>query len=201
MPVVKVRPIMKRKVFFRLLGLLSTAAWVVWAGCGYDNGLKLARVSGRVTYKGEPVKNGTVFFLPDESQGTIGPSATASLRDDGTYSASTDFPGDGVIIGSHKIGLTALESASPASAAGPEPEKEAPGSIQAKAKSAALPVGRANQKQKADLFTDSGGRKYRYVLPKKLGNPNESGISAKIDSGSNTLNFDIDAEGQVKVSH
>ena len=52
-----------------------------------------------------------------------------------------------------------------------------------------------------DLFTGSGGRKYRYLLPRKLSNPNDSGISTKVESGSNTLNFEIDEDGQVKISH
>jgi hypothetical protein len=176
--------------------------WIVMAGactltlvigCGYDNGLNLARVHGKVTYLGEPVKNGTVFFKPDEGKGTIGPSATGSIRDDGTYVASTDYAGDGAIVGTHMIGLTALESVTP----GSEQDKEPSGSIQAKAKGANT---RPTRKKQGELFTDSGGRKYRYVVPKKLSNPSESGISVKVERGSNSFNFEIGEDGQVKVN-
>ncbi len=71
--------IMKRSPPLRWLALFPASAVIIVVGCGYDNGLKLAYVSGKVTYKGEPVKNGTVFFMPDEGKGTLGPSATGSL--------------------------------------------------------------------------------------------------------------------------
>jgi hypothetical protein len=189
---------MKVSLLFRSLALFPASALIILVGCSYDNGLQLGRVHGKVTYKGEPVKNGTVFFMPDEGKGTIGPSATASLRDDGTYVASTDYAGDGVIVGSHKIGLTALEAVTTNSGAPVlDPEKEPVGSIQAKAKAASS---RPARKQAAVLFTDSGGRKYRYVLPMKLSNPQESGVSVKVERGSNTLNFEIDENSQVKVN-
>ncbi len=120
---------MKLSLLFRSLALFPASALIILVGCSYDNGLQLGRVHGKVTYKGEPVKNGTVFFMPDEGQGTIGPSATASLRDDGTYVASTDYAGDGVIVGSHKIGLTALEAVTTNSGAPVlDPEKDSVGS-------------------------------------------------------------------------
>jgi hypothetical protein len=196
---------MKLPFLCRFLVLFAASALVIVVGCGYDNGLKLASVRGKVTYKGEPVKNGTVFFMPDEGKGTIGPSATGSLREDGTYIASTDYAGDGVIVGSHKIGLTSIERATADGTPVPTPETGLGGPIAAKgsgpgATKGGAAGGRHVEKQKADLFTDSGGRKYRYLLPKRLSNPNESGVTAKVERGSNTLNFDISEDGQVRVS-
>ena len=127
---------MKTSFPLRLLVMFAASTFSVLVGCGYDNGLNLARVRGKVTYKGEPVKNGTVFFLPDEAKGTVGPSAVGSLRDDGTYVASTDYAGDGVIVGSHKIGLTGLESVTAGNAAVVDPGKDPVGSLQEKAKAA-----------------------------------------------------------------
>ena len=57
----------------------------------------------------QPIKNGTVFFMPDEAKGTIGPPAVGSITADGSYIMSTESAGDGVIVGSHKIGITGLE--------------------------------------------------------------------------------------------
>jgi hypothetical protein len=189
---------MKHASLFRFLVSLVASTLPIVAGCGYDNGLNLARVQGRVTFKGEHVKKGTVFFLPDEGKGTVGPSAVGTLREDGTYIASTDYSGDGVIIGSHKIGLTGMEAASgddvvSASDAG----KDSAESIQAKVKSAR----KRSDKKGLDLFTDRSGKKWRYLVPKRLSNPNESGVVAKVERGSNTLNFDIDENGHVKTSH
>ena len=118
--------IMKRSPPLRWLALFPASAVIIVVGCGYDNGLKLAHVSGKVTYKGEPVKNGTVFFMPDEGKGTLGPSATGSLRDDGTYIASTDFAGDGVIV-AHRVGLTALQPVTAGTATGPGAETDPSG--------------------------------------------------------------------------
>jgi len=183
---------MKESLLSRLVVLLAASTLPVIVGCGYDNGLKLARVYGKVTYKGEPVKSGTVFFMPDEGKGTIGPSAVGSIKNDGTYVASTDYAGDGVIVGSHKIGLTALQPVT----ANVDPEKEQTGPLP-KAKPAS---GKGARKKDVDLFTDSGGRKYHFVVPKKLSNPSESGISVKVEKGSNTLNFEIAEDGQVRVN-
>src|SRR5262249_48096067 len=71
-------------------------------GCG--GRAKLGRVSGRVTYKGEPVPNGAITFLPDES----GPPATGTIGPDGTYTLVTPDVGDGAVLGKHKVMITAL---------------------------------------------------------------------------------------------
>ena len=52
----------------------------------------------------------------------------------------------------------------------------------------------------ADTFTDKGGQRWRFVVPRKFTNPQESGIIAKVESGSNTMNFDIDDSGNVMIN-
>ena len=71
-------------------------------GCGGEPGL--ARVRGRVTYKGQPVTQGDVFFSP-EGGGTRG--AQGKLDADGSYSLGTYAPGDGAYIGKHKVSVVA----------------------------------------------------------------------------------------------
>ena len=90
--------------------LLAACPLTLSVGCSSDNGLNLARVRGKVTFKGEPVKKGTVFFFPDSSKGTVGPSGVGGITD-GSYVASTEYGDDGVIVGSHKVGLSGLEAA------------------------------------------------------------------------------------------
>lgn len=161
------------------------------------------RSSGKVTYKGQPVSNGTVMFMPDESKGTVGPPAMGIITRDGSYVLSTETSGDGVIIGSHKVGITGLEvSPITGEEAAPDPESDPEGFLKSKAKTAAIARGegrRGATKQDADIFTDRGGRKFRFAVPRKFSHPEESGIIVKVD-GAMTANFEIDESGQVRIT-
>lgn len=187
---------MKRPALIPCLALLAAVTFTPAVGCS-NNGLNLAKVRGKVTYKGQAVKNGTVFFMPDDSKGTIGPPAVGSISADGSYIMSTESSGDGVIVGAHKIGITGMEENPVGNAPAPTPEADAEGYMKAKAKDAA----RAGVVTKDDnTFTDRGGVRWRYVVPKKYSNPRESGIIAKVERGSNTFNFDIDESGNVQIN-
>jgi hypothetical protein len=183
----------------RCLVVFAVAVLAPLAGCGPGNGLTLGRVSGKVTYKGQPVKNGTVFFMPDDSKGTVGPPALGSITPDGSYVMSTEASGDGVIVGSHKVGITGVEEAALTAEAELDPEKSPGGYMKAKAKAAAE-AARGAARKEDEFFTDKGGKKHRYTVPKKFSNPQESGIIAKVERGSNTLNFDIDESGKVIIN-
>ncbi|MHC5544139.1 hypothetical protein ACYOEI_38420, partial [Singulisphaera rosea] len=67
--------------------------------------------------------------------------------------------------------------------------------LKAKAKAVTAKVA----KGLGETFTDRGGRVFRYVTPKKLGMAESSGVTAKIESGSNTFNFDVKEDGTVEV--
>jgi hypothetical protein len=189
-----------RSIDVRCCALLLAAALLFEPGCGPGNGLNLARVSGKVTYKGEPVKKGTVFFMPDESKGTVGPPAVGALTSDGKYVLSTETAGDGVIVGQHKVGITGVEPLADSEVEEIDPVKDAADFMKAKAK-AAQQAQRGGTRKKTDepLFTDKGGKKYRYVVPIKFSRPDESGIVVTIDRAQ-TVNFDIDESGKVTTS-
>jgi hypothetical protein len=190
---------MKRLVLLGRLVLVSSAALILGLGCS-GNGLNLAKVRGKVTYKGQPVKNGTVMFMPDDSKGTIGPPAVGTITSDGSYIMSTESAGDGVIVGSHKVGITGVEEKPIAGeTAAPTPESDPQGYMKAKAKDAAA-ARSGPPKKDAETFTDRGGQKWRFVVPKKFTNPQESGIIAKVVPGSQTMNFDIDDSGNVTIN-
>jgi hypothetical protein len=182
-------------LYFSTVGFV--AVLTALHGCGPGNGLNLAKVSGRVMYKGEPVKNGTVFFKPDESKNTIGPPAVGSITSDGSYILSTESAGDGVIVGHHKIGITGIEAVGTGGAEEVDPEKDAGGYMKAKSKTAQA-AKNASRKDE-EFFTDKGGKKYRFVVPMKFSRPEESGIIVKID-GAQTVNFDIDDTGNVRIN-
>ncbi|MFO0889311.1 MAG: hypothetical protein U0790_09250 [Isosphaeraceae bacterium] len=79
-----------------------------------------------------------------------------------------------------------------------DPEKDAANYMKAKAKAAAQ-AARAVPKKDEETFTDKGGKKYRYVVPMKFSRPDESGIIVKVE-GSQTVNFDVDDSGTVRVN-
>src|SRR4051794_23200847 len=88
----------------RVYPFLLSACLIALTGCS-NNGLTLGRVQGKITYKGQPVSAGEVFFMPDESKGTTGPPALGSISSDGSYVMSTEESGDGAIVGIHHIGI------------------------------------------------------------------------------------------------
>lgn len=70
------------------------------SGCGGEAGL--ASVKGRVTYKGQPVTTGEIFFTPDEP-GKRG--AKGVIGSDGYYTLGTFGNGDGAYVGKHKVSV------------------------------------------------------------------------------------------------
>jgi hypothetical protein len=93
---------MKNYITLTMLGVFAT---VVFAGCG--GGPKTAPVTGKVTYRGQPLQFGSVMFQPD-----TGPVAKAKIESDGTFTLSTDGK-PGAVLGKHKVRVTCFESQSP----------------------------------------------------------------------------------------
>jgi hypothetical protein len=173
-------------------------------GCGSANGLNLGRVQGKITYHGEPVRFGDILFYPDDTKGTVGPAASATLKSDGTYVLSTEQPGDGAIVGVHKIAITGLDP-DPVHQSGPNPKtnpEEFRKSLEEHAKK-----GGSNTPRKAKSAATTfpvvarGPNVYRIVTPEQLSKPESSGILVEVKGGSNTLNFDIKESGEVVVGH
>jgi hypothetical protein len=175
-------------------------------GCGPDHGLTLGRARGKVTYNGEPVHYGTVLFVPDATKGTDGPSAMGIIREDGTYELSTDSGGDGALVGVHKVGVVGLDPTPVNAQATPSPEEAPVDYMKSKAKAAQAAtnprrVAKASAEAAGETFTDRGGRTYRYVIPKRLGNPEESGLSATVARGSNTVNIAVREGGTAEITN
>lgn len=74
------------------------------AGCGSTAAVDSTTipVKGKVTYKGQPVIQGTILFEPDGA----GKEGRANLNPDGTYVLSTYKPDDGAVPGVHHISIT-----------------------------------------------------------------------------------------------
>ena len=186
------------------IGILLVAACAL-AGCGPGNGLTMGRVSGVVTYKGEPVEFGDILFVPDAGQGTNGVASMGRIDKDGRYIMSTQDPGDGVIAGHHKVGIRVLD---------PEPvsKDETPALDPETATGKELMNARLNQRKaiaqsrrknraKQDAPTVSfGGKVHRFLVPKSVADPETSGIKVEISTGSNRLDFAIEEDGSVKIN-
>jgi hypothetical protein len=82
----------------KTLSVFTTLIGVSMSGCSEPK----FPVSGTVAYKGNPVSNANILFL--RSDGLI---ATAKTDSTGTFSTpTTDMPGDGVMAGVYKVGLS-----------------------------------------------------------------------------------------------
>jgi hypothetical protein len=98
-------------VFFIVVALLLLPL----IGCG-ERRAGTAIVRGTVTLNGKAVPNGTVNFIPE-----MGPSATGEIQPDGSYTLTTYKPGDGAVLGTHKVVIVAM-----ADNAGMLPEARSP---------------------------------------------------------------------------
>ena len=87
-------------------------AWLALAvlvpmACG-SSGPEMARVKGRVTYQGKPVPKGTITFQATAPEGR---NATGQIDPDGYYTLQTEEPGDGALVGSYLVAISARDEA------------------------------------------------------------------------------------------
>ncbi len=98
---------------FWMLIVVSVVVSGVIAGC--KRGPDLAIVSGKVTYKGQPLKHGNILFQP-----SVGPPAKGEIGPDGSFTLSTLKNKDGAVIGKHRVQV--ICTAPPAKPANPDEE-------------------------------------------------------------------------------
>jgi hypothetical protein len=87
---------------------------ILIGGCGRGDGVARYRVSGRVTFQGEPVPAGMIYFNPDAEAGNKGPSGFAPIVD-GAYDTRS-ARGRGAIAGPQKISIDGHVPAPPGDA-------------------------------------------------------------------------------------
>jgi len=142
------------------LGLLSLL------GCGEDDGIGTRYpVRGVVKYKGEPVKSGSVNFVPEDKDGR--PAAGAITN--GSYTATTLTPGDGMFPGKYKV------------------------AIQANYTDMTKVVNNPGGLYRTDLIAKAPKIK---VIPRKYESPVTSGLSAEVKPQTNTVDFELE-EGEL----
>jgi hypothetical protein len=70
---------------------------VFLSGCGGD-GPTVVKVTGRLTYKGQPVTNAIIQFQPE-----YGRQSWAATDHDGRFKVNYDRHQDGAVVGKHKV--------------------------------------------------------------------------------------------------
>ncbi len=88
------------------LALVLTCSAAFTAGCGGATDLELVPAGGTVTYKGAPLPNATVSFLPEK--GTL---AMAVTDDQGRFTLKTGTE-DGASAAKYKVTVYAVEGGS-----------------------------------------------------------------------------------------
>jgi hypothetical protein len=95
------------------LGLLPALVGCLALGCGGD---KTYRVSGKVTFKGQPIPAGRITFTPDNTKGNKGPAGYAEIKG-GQYDTSATG-GRGTVGGAMNVMIEGYDpSAAPDKAA------------------------------------------------------------------------------------
>jgi hypothetical protein len=148
------------------MGVLVSFGLLVVSGCGDETGLpKRYSVTGKITYKGEPVEQGTIIFEPNDlatgrvAQGTI---------QNGYYALSTTGENkDGALPGDYKIAIISkvVDMAS----------------VEANRKGGA---GRQDDVIKAEKTA-------KRMIPKKYEQSVNSKLTATVEAKSNTKNFEL----------
>lgn len=136
---------------------LVGATLLLLCGCHGERKEGLAPVTGQITYGGQPIPAGQVFFYPAN-----GGRRSSGIIDRGKYVLSSYKPGDGALIGKHKVGIDGTEIPAP------PPDIDAPGAT-------AAPV-----------FTPP-----KRILPAQYYDRATTPLEADVKDENNTINFDI----------
>jgi len=157
----------RRSMTMTAVTLASALGLLMVIGCGDDGLGKRYPVSGKVTYKNQPLATGTVtFYATGKDAETRG--ATGAIKD-GYYSMSTIGGEDGVFPGDYQVAISSLN--------------------------VDMSQAKANQEKVGGSFRqDDVAKAYKAsesVIPKKYGSTEKSGLTAKVETRSNTIDFPL----------
>ena len=148
--------------------LASALGLLMVIGCGDDGLGKRYPVSGKVTYKNQPLATGTVTFYATGGKDAETRGATGAIKD-GSYSMSTIGGEDGVFPGDYQVAIASLN--------------------------VDMSQAKANQEKVGGSFRqDDVAKAYKSaesVIPKKYGSTEKSGLKAKVEARSNTIDFPL----------
>ena len=121
-------------------------------------------ITGKVTYRGEPVERGAIHFLPIDP---VNPPASGVILNGAIKDVFTRKPGDGARSGRYRIAISAFGedlavSASKRDALGPDPKEVTRIANQAK-----------------------------ILIPVRYANARDSGLTAELSLGHHTLDLEL----------
>jgi hypothetical protein len=142
------------------------------AGCG-DGRPELVAVTGTVKLNGEPLEGAMVSFVPVAQDGSqFQRPSTAITGSDGAFRLGTYGTADGIPPGRYKVGIQKRELVG-----------ELPPDF--------------NEELAASTPLD-----YRWITPRELSNPEESGLTAEVsDSGLEPSVFELQRTGEPEIEH
>jgi hypothetical protein len=156
--------------------LLLPLLLVVAAGCNTSN--TPARVSGKITYKGNPVTAGTITFY---RQGDTHGIFYYTIMEDGTYSGA-DLPAETLDV------TIETESANPKS----HPQTQYGAKQGAGGKAGADPNEYMKKMQERGAIPGGPANKGPYVqIPLKYNDKAKSGLTVTLGAGRNEKNFEL----------
>jgi len=118
--------------------------------CG-KGGPEMAKVTGKVTYKGQPVPKGTITFAAIDKNGR---NATGAIQPDGSYTLQTEDPGDGAQLGEYNVAIAARD-------------------------------------EEILDYTPPKPIPPKRLVPEKYERPQTSGLTKKVERGTNKFDFDL----------
>jgi hypothetical protein len=166
--------------FLKVLAASSTAAaLLIVLGCSSDDGLgSRYSVSGTVTYKGSPLAKGTIGFTP-EDQALRGASGEIN---NGSYSLTTQAPGDGALPGKYKVSIASKEDADVEVAKNLLRNDLKKKGVDASQMPPIVPP----------EYMMKAAKNVKSLIPVKYASPNTSKLSATVEARSNTIDFTLE---------
>jgi hypothetical protein len=153
------------------LTLAAACTLLLVIGCSDDGLGKRYPVSGTVTYNGENVKAGTISFYATGGPDADAHAATGSIVD-GSYTLSTIGGDDGAFPGDYEVAISARN---------PDMSKAE--------ENATKSGGAFRQDDVAKAYANAPS-----LIPKKYESTQDSGLTAKVEQGSNTIDFKLEGE-------
>jgi hypothetical protein len=158
------------RVRYRDCRCLGMAVWpavlamALAAGCGgaQSSRLPTAQVTGHVTYRGQPLSHGLVRFIPMQAGEGIR-VAYGIVDERGRYRLSTYGQDDGAPLGKYRVTIESRKESSPEASV-------------------------------AKRMTPQGlvpAQQMRSLIPERYLQADKSGLTATVEAGGNTFNFDL----------
>lgn len=160
-----------------LAGVLSVLV-LFSGGCGGKTRPKIIPVSGKVTYKGQPVSGAVVSFMGESSPR----SAVGKTNEQGEFTLTTYDSNDGAPVGKHAVSISKpVKSAEGDSLDGADSGKKTAQMMMQGASVRTKP-------KKAQSFVDSS-------IPVRYANPKDTGLSFEVIEGDeNKFTIDLTDE-------